>query len=294
MNRQSLPSLCLGILLLAPTPLLSADAKPDTAATNAGAGPDANPVAAALGIVRDPPDVVEVTDCIKSNVPEQSSVQLVEFTSYDRIGGDRVSRAKIFAKKLEMNAQRRVLMRFTRPLEIRGSAFLAIEMDAGSPDMFLYTTAIRKVKRVTGQSGGASLFGTDLSYEDFAQWQGLNQPSEKRRLPDETIAEREVYVIESVPAPNADSSYERVVSFIDKQTCVALKTESFEKGDTPRKVLTAEPESLIEEGGIWFATEVLMRDLRDETRTVVLVEDVEVDRAIKDREFSVSELGKRR
>ena len=41
-------------------------------------------------------------------------------------------------------------------------------------------------------------------------------------------------------------------------------------------------------------TEVLMRDLRDETRTVVLVEDVEVDRAIKDREFSVSELGKRR
>ncbi len=237
--------------------------------------------------------VEEITDCVRSNAPERSSVQLVEFTAVDRIGGERVSRAKILGKKFEDDGLKRVLMRFTKPLDVRGAAFLAIEQGERNPDMFLYTPAIRKVKRVTGQAGGGKLFGTDFSYEDFVRWQGLNQPSESRRLPDAVEAGQPVWVVESLPDPNSASDYERVVIFVDQETCVSLKTESYEGGDTPRKVLTANPEQLLEEGGVWFATELLMRDLRDETHTRVVIEDVEVDRDLKDSMFSASEMQRR-
>ena len=234
--------------------------------------------------------VEEVTDCVRSNAPERSSVQLVEFTAVDRIGGERVSRAKILGKKFEDDGLKRLLMRFTKPLDVRGAAFLAIEQGERNPDMFLYTPAIRTVKRVTGQAGGGKLFGTDFSYEDFVRWQGLNQPSESRRLPDAVEAGQPVWVVELLPDPNSASDYERVVIFVDQETCVSLKTESYEGGDTPRKVLTANPEQLLEEGGVWFATELLMRDLRDETHTRVVIEDVEVDRDLKDNMFSASKL----
>ncbi len=159
--------------------------------------------------------------------------------------------------------------------------------------MFLYTSELRKAKRVTGQGGGGKLFGTDFSYEDFVRWQGLNQPDESRRLPDAVEAGQPVWVLETTPAQEAESSYERVIVFIDQETCVALKTESYENGDTPRKILTADPDQLLEEGGVWFASELVMRDLRDETHTRVIIEDVEVDRDLKDSEFSISQLGRR-
>lgn len=236
----------------------------------------------------------EVTACIKKNKPEKSSVQLVEFTAVDRIGGERVSRAKIKGKKFDADSMRRVMLQFSKPLEVRGSAFLAIEREEGPPDMFLYTPELRKAKRVTGQGGGGKLFGTDFSYEDFVRWQGLNQPGETTRKPDAVVAGQPVWVLETEPAKETESSYQRVLFFVDQATCVALKVESYESGDAPRKVLTADPGQLLEEGGVWFASELLMRDLRDETHTRVIVEDVEVDRSLKDSEFSIGKLGRGR
>ena len=59
-------------------------------------------------------------------------------------------------------------------------------------------------------------------------------------------------------------------------------------------MLEADPDQLLEEGGVWFASELMMRDLRDQTHTRVSVEDVEVDRDLKDSEFSLGKLCRRR
>lgn len=267
-------ALLAGILWILASPLAAQDAAPSPPSASDGIEP--------------------VTSCVENNKPEKSSVQLVEFTAVDRIGGERVSRAKIKGKKFDDDQLRRLKLVFSKPLEVRGSAFLAIERESGSPDMFLYTPEIRKAKRVTGQGGGGKLFGTDFSYEDFVRWQGLNEPGESRRLPDAVEAGQPVYVLETEPAKQSESSYERVVFFIDQETCVALKVESYEKGDAPRKVLTADPGQLLQEGGVWFASELLMRDLRDETHTRVSIEDVEVDRDLKDSEFSLGKLSRGR
>ena len=96
----------------------------------------------------------------------------------------------------------------------------------------------------------------------------------------------------AVPTDAAASAYSKVMSYVDKETCVVLKSESYETGDRLRKVLTARTEQMFEEKGIHVPSEATMNDVRDTTHTVVVVEDLEVDGEVDSRSFEVSALGR--
>ncbi len=235
--------------------------------------------------------VGEVRDCLNRNVPKKSSVQIVHFKAVDRIGGQREFRAKMLGLQMA-DGSRRAKLCITQPAEMRGSEMLSMETPDGAPDSFLFTPELRKAKRVTGEGMGGSVFGTDFTYEDLQRWQQLNRPESQERLPDTEIDGRPVYVLMSKPVEGTASSYSKVVSYVDKQTCVVIKSESFENGDRVRKLLTANPEDMLEDAGVHAPTEVVMKDVRDETRTTVVVEDLVVDGKIDERSFQVSSLGR--
>ncbi|HTO06393.1 MAG TPA: outer membrane lipoprotein-sorting protein [Myxococcota bacterium] len=236
-------------------------------------------------------DIAAVRDCLKRNVPKKSSVQTVHFTSYDRIGGSREFRGKILATTME-DGTRRGKLCISQPPEMRGSEVLSIEVKGEPPQNFLYTTEFRKAKRVSGDGAGGSLFGTDFTYEDMQRFMQLNRPESTERLPDDTLDGRAVYVVQSKPTDAQASAYSKVLNFIDKDTCVVLKSESYEGTERLRKVLVAKPDAMYSENGIHAPTEVEMKDVRDQTRTVIAVEDLEVDGQVDPRSFQVSELGR--
>ncbi len=78
--------------------------------------------------------------------------------------------------------------------------------------------------------------------------------------------------MESTPAggPGA-SAYEVVLSVVDKETCVPLRTELYETNRRLRKILTINPQELRREGSVWIAHELLMRDLLDESETRLII-----------------------
>jgi hypothetical protein len=247
------------------------------------------PLAASAAEPTDP--LKEVRDCVLRNVPKHSSVQTVHFTSYDRIGGSREFRGKILGKTME-DGTRRAKLCISQPQEMRGSEVLSMEQKNEPPQNFLYTSELRKAKRVSGDGAGGSLFGTDFTYEDLQRFMQLNRPESAQRLPDSDLDGRAVYVVQAKPEDAAKSAYSKVLSYVDKQTCVVLKSESYEVGDRLRKVLTAKPDSMYSENGVTVPTEVEMKDVRDQTRTIVAIEDLEVDGEVDSRSFQVSELGR--
>lgn len=238
-----------------------------------------------------PDPVAEVRDCLKRNVPKQSSVQTVHFTSFDRIGGSREFRGKILGKTME-DGTRRGKLCISQPPEMRGSEVLSMEVKGAAPENFLYTNELRKTKRVTGDGAGGSLFGTDFTYEDMQRFMQLNRPESTTRLPDAEVDGHAVYVVQAVPTEGAASAYTKVLSYVDKETCVVLKSESFETGDRLRRVLTAKTEGMFEEKGVRAPSEVTMKDVRDTTHTVVVIEELEVDGDVDSRSFEVSQLGR--
>ncbi len=235
--------------------------------------------------------VQEVRDCLKRNLPKKSSVQAMQFIAVDRIGGQREFRAKMLGMKVA-DGMRRAKLCISHPPEMRGSEMLSMETPDGAPDSFLYTPELRKTKRITGEGVGGSVFGTDFTYEDLQRWQQMNRPETHERLPDGQVDGRTVYVLSTTPDNKAQSSYTKVLSYVDKKTCVVIKSESFENGDRLRKLLTAKSDDMFEDKGVYAPSEVVMKDVRDQTQTTVLVEDFEVDGDVDERSFQSSALGR--
>jgi hypothetical protein len=235
--------------------------------------------------------VQEVTACILRNLPKKSSQQTVHFKSFDRIGGEKEFKARLLAIRGE-DGTRRAKLCVTKPSELRGSEILSVENASGVPETFVYTLETRKATRVTGPTTGTRAFGTDFSYEDLQRWQLIARPGASERLPDALLDGRPVYVLATRPDASAESAYSRVVSYVDKQACVVLKTESFDGSDKLSKLFTASPEAMLEAGGIHAPTQVQIKDVPAATHTTVAIADLVVDGEIDARSFEASSLGR--
>jgi hypothetical protein len=132
-----------------------------------------------------------------------------------------------------------------------------------------------------------SMFGTDFSYEEFQRLQGLARDVRHARLPDGEVDGRAVWLVESQPA--AESGAGRVVTHVDQKTCVPLRVE-FEEAGRPRKVLSTDLASLEQRGSAWIARRFTMRDLREETETLLEVEGLELDKPIPESRFTTRTL----
>jgi hypothetical protein len=212
--------------------------------------------------------------------------------TFDRAGGERSFEAKIYWKRGE-DGLSKLLMRVDDPPDLRGSAYLALEREEAT-DMFSYLPEVGRVRRIHPRTMSGSLFGTDFTYEDFQRIQEFGVQATLKRLPDTELDGRAVYVVESLPLEAAESTYERIVSFVDQETCVTLKSEFFETGTQPRRRLVADPATLSKEGETWVARTVTMNDLKDGGETRIELKEIKPDVDIPDRNFSQSRLSRRR
>jgi len=233
-------------------------------------------------------DLAPARACLERNVPRSSVSFEVEFVKTDRIGGERTSRALVLGKKMD-DGMRRIVLRFERPLEMRGTAMLMIESPSGPSDFYVWSPGERRVRRVSGRSN-SGLFGTDFSYDDFENWRSFQKHGKAERLPDAKVEGRPVYVISSAPAAGEESSYERIVTSVDQETCVVLQVDSYEPGGRLRKVLHADPAKVDHVGALTIATAIELEDKLDQTHTRVSLDKVQLDTAIPDARFRPADL----
>jgi hypothetical protein len=237
----------------------------------------------------EPRSLEEIEQCVRDNLPRKSSVQTVVLRSTNRVGDVSESTAEIHWMSFD-DGLSKLLLRFSRPLDMRGAGVLLLENKDRSPDTFLYLPEVGQVRRVSSGAAASSLFGTDFSYEDFNRLVGMSGETAKDLGDDAEISGRGAHMITARPTPEADSAYERIVMAVDKETCVVLQTQSYEPGDQLRKVLLTDPAEIKQIGSLWVPHRVTMQDVRDETKTDVIVEEIEVEAKIHRKMFSAREL----
>ncbi len=233
-------------------------------------------------------DARAVNQCVAKNFPAKTSVQTLSMKATDRIGSERTIRAVVHWKLFE-DGKSRVRALFSEPVDILGSAILLVQT-SGAPDVFLYTPALKKIRRISSAAMKGAIYGTDFSFEDFARLQGVGIEQALVRRPDETLDGRPVYVIEAQVPEASASAYRRGVSWIDRETCVPTKVELYEANDRLRKVLSAPHARVEKHGKGWLPHELVMVDQRDQTRTVLTIEKIELGAAVPDRTFSLAQL----
>jgi outer membrane lipoprotein-sorting protein len=231
----------------------------------------------------------EIRQCVDANLPLETSVQTVVFRAHDRMGAITEAKATIYWRKFE-DGFSRVLIRFFAPPDLRGAGVLLLERSSDDRHIFMYLPALDKVKRITKHMVAGSMFGTDFSYEDFERFVDYSGKAGVARMDDAVVDGEKTFVLESRPVGEDASGYKRIVEYIDPKTCVRLKTELFEAGDKLRKVASSDRSTVRREKELWYAPSLLLRDLRDETHTELVIEKVEIGVEIPKKLFSQSDL----
>jgi hypothetical protein len=230
----------------------------------------------------------EIVACNEANLPRSSSVQSISMKVTDRSGAITTTKATIYWKRFD-NGFSGVLVRLFDPADVRGAAFLMLEKKKRN-DLFIFLPELNRVKRVSSGMMKSSLFGTDISYEDFEHIQSMSEGAPVVRKIDSVVDGRPSYVVEVRPQEAEDSAYERILSFIDQETCTVLRSEFYERDGEARKVFSADVSSLTAEEDVWIARRYIVRDNRDATETAIVIEKVELDKPISRKMFTEREL----
>src|ERR1051326_4161390 len=110
------------------------------------------------------PALDKILDCMRANIPPTVRIQTVEVTAFDRTGGQRSMRGRLFGMREDNRV--RIMLRIEAPVDLAGASYLVREA-APADEMYLYLPSVNRVRRITGAALDGQLWGTDLSYNDF-------------------------------------------------------------------------------------------------------------------------------
>jgi hypothetical protein len=213
----------------------------------------------------------EVRQCLSANLPQAVRIQTIEMTSWDRGGGQRTLKGRVYATR--ERDQPRIMARVDFPLDVAGTALLV--RDAGPrSEMYLYLPSYQRVRRLTGVATGGKLWGTDFSYDEFRRLSNAFADGNLRFEGAEQREERAVHVMSVLPSDQGSRETIRVL--VDQKTCVPLQAE-FVLAGRVRKRMSASAAALRKSAHGWYLDEVLLQDLAQGTRTRMKVLGVTSD-----------------
>ncbi len=141
------------------------------------------------------------------------------------------------------------------------------------------------------------MLGTDFSYEDL---QRFREPLDETLLDLIGTAEVEgqpAWLLETVLDEDDASDYSRVLTYVDQMSCLPVRIALYESGvdgsDRLRKQLDAPLSKIRPAGGehtTYLPYELVMRDLRRKTRTVVRIERFETNSQLSAEQFTQAAL----
>ncbi|MCK4678165.1 MAG: outer membrane lipoprotein-sorting protein [Bacteroidales bacterium] len=191
----------------------------------------------------------------------------------DKSGSESKREADVIQKGNDMR-----LFRFTSPASQAGIAFLSLPKDV----MYIYMPAFGKERRIASHVKNQKFAGTDFSYDDMEA-----KLLSSKYDPELIDQDNETYTLKLVPKPGLKTDYSKQVMKINKQDFYPVTAEYFDKGGNKVKEATYQYEKV---GNYWSAKEILMKDIKRNHATKMIVSDVIFDQGLSDDEFTVRKL----
>jgi hypothetical protein len=236
----------------------------------------------------------DVESCVASNFPKKSSAVTFELRSRHRDGFESRHEGRTYWRR---SAQGRTesLICMEQPPAVRGLAYLVLQDDS-EVAVWGYLPEKQRVLRIHASAAAkrARIGRTAISYHDLRYLPINLSGAEPEGVSDSLVADREVFVVRLSLPPGGDSPYARVISFIDQESCVPLRTEFYETADRLLKILTVDPGKVRPTGGIRLAHSMTIEDLKNEVVTELKAVQVEVDPDLPDRMFAPTRLDRNR
>ena len=194
------------------------------------------------------------------------------------------TRTSTILSKSINNSSKQILW-FLNPADDKGVAFLKIEHDDKADEMRMWLPAFKKVRRISSSKKGDSFMGSDLSYEDMTS-RALDENNYKR-LENDMIDGKECFVLEVVPNAEIKSTYSKHITWVEKETLIAIKEESYDLGGSLRKKKKFFFNS---NSGYDVINEIFVEDIQKNHTTKLTMDDIKVDSDIDESLFQEKNL----
>ena len=189
----------------------------------------------------------------------------------------------------------RLLIRFTYPNDIRGTAFLVWEHPEADDERFLFLPSLGRVRRIAGTEAQESFAGSDFTYEEIGGREfdeytySFAGPDGARAswTPPEGGPPREAWRLES-RRKDASAPFPRVVSLVLKDSLVVVQADIYNRRNERQKVYSVSEVKLIEK--IWTVTRSEMTNALEKSRTELTVESADYNVGLREADFSRREL----
>lgn len=177
------------------------------------------------------------------------------------------------------------VLRFTAPAEVKGVALLVVNHTERSADQWMWTPAINRERRIAMQDRSTRFFGTDFSFEDLEE-RDVDQ-FDYKLAGEEAIDGAPCWKVEYRPRQSKTSQYTHSTVWIRKDHYVIAQVESFAKDQLVRRMLCRDIGNV---QGIWTARLLEMSDIRRRSKTVLKLERLEYNIALKEEDFTLQAL----
>ncbi len=182
----------------------------------------------------------------------------------------------------------KILVKFSYPADIKGTAFLEIEHADADDDQWIYLPALGKSRRLVANNKKDSFVGSDFSYGD------ISLPKvdlyEHRLLGSETVGGQDCYKIESTPrteATRANSGYSRKITWVRKDNFLETRVEYYDLSGRLLKIQVVTGAKLIEpERQRWLALHREMTNQQTGHKTVLNFEQVDASPSVPEDLFT--------
>jgi len=207
--------------------------------------------------------------------------------------GERRERKNTTFSALQPNGvDSKLLVKFTYPTDINGTAFLQIEHIEGDDDQWIYLPALGKSRRLVANNKKDSFVGSDFSYGD------ISLPNvdlyEHCLLGSEAIGGKDCYKIESTPksaVTRDNSGYSRKITWLRKENFVESKVEYYDLAGRLLKVQTIGEAKLLEpDKGRWVALHREMSNLQTGHKTIIDFDEVSLAPSLSPELFTTHNL----
>ena len=212
----------------------------------------------------------KVDEVLYSAKDQQNKITIILI---DKSGSESKREADVIQKGNDMR-----LFRFTSPASQAGIAFLSLPNDV----MYIYMPAFGKERRIASHVKNQKFAGTDFSYDDMEA-----KLLSSKYDPELIDQDNKTYTLKLIPKPGLKTDYSKQVMKINKQDFYPVTAEYFDKGGNKVKEATYQYEKV---GNYWSAKEILMKDIKRNHATKMIVSEVIFDQGLSDDEFTVRKL----
>lgn len=175
----------------------------------------------------------------------------------------------------------RAVISLVEPTELAGTRFLIVAERGKRNRQWAYFPDLDAVRSIAGRSQDDPFLGSDLTYADLAGGAHLDDLVH-RLLGEEVVDGVPCYVMEGTP--RHQMAYGKLQGWVRKDLFVAVRARFFDQTGRPLK--EARLSEIREVSGVPLAHRIEMRSLVSDSRTVLVLKDVQMNQGFSPERFT--------